>query len=354
MLDVILIGQGIAGSVLAWEFIQANQKILVIDEFDESSSSNIAAGITNPVTGRRLVKTWMADELLATSDETYRNMEQTFQAKFYFNLPILRLFDSAKAQNDWSTRAAQPEYLPYLNNDQTIQLDFTKINNPWGAFEINGGRHLQVSKMILAMRQFLLQQNALLSEHFSISDLRIDPESVTYKSIKAKQIVFCEGAAAAQNPFFTHLPFNLAKGECLQIKADDLTLQQMIKQDVFLLPQEQANEYFIGSTNQPKFETVLPTAAGRQELEAGVSAILKTPYSVLKHQAAIRPTVADRRPFVGFLANNPRVGIFNGLGTKGVSLAPYFAKQFVAHILEQKSLLKEVDIKRFLASSPPK
>lgn len=353
MLDAIIVGQGIAGSVLAWELLQANQNILVIDEFDESSSSNIAAGITNPVTGRRLVKTWMADELLTTSDFTYRKMEETFQVKFYFDLPILRVFDSVKSQNDWSARAAQQEYLPYLKNDQPIYLDAEKINNDFGTFEISGGRHLNVAKMMAAMRQFLKDKKSLLEERFSMTELKAESSSVSYKSIQAKRIVFCEGAAAAQNPLFAHLPFNLAKGECLQIKVNGLDFKQMIKHDVFLLPQEEDDVYYVGSTNHPKFETSLPTTAGLQELVAGLKGVLQLPYTILKHQAAIRPTVADRRPFVGFLHNKPRIGIFNGLGTKGVSLAPFFAQQLVQHMVEQKSLMKEVDINRFLASSPP-
>ena len=85
----------------------------------------------------------------------------------------------------------------------------------------------------------------------------------------------------------------------------------------------------------------------------GLKGFLQLPYTILKHQAAIRPTVADRRPFVGFLHNKAHIGIFNGLGTKGVSLAPFFAQQLVQHMVEQKSLMKEVDINRFLASSPP-
>jgi len=353
MLDAIIVGQGIAGSVLAWKMMQANQKILVIDEFDESSSSNIAAGITNPVTGRRLVKTWMADELLATSDETYRGMEDVLGAKFYFDLPIVRVFDTAKAQNDWSARAAQADYLPYLQNDKPVFLAASQIKNEWGAFEISGGRHLHVAKMMAAMRHYLTTNQAILSEKFLTDELRTHSDFVSYKTYRAQRIVFCEGAAAAQNPYFRHLPFNLAKGECVHIKVNDFLIQQMVKRDVFLLPMEQSSEYYVGSTNHPKYDSVLPTEAGLQELMAGVDSILNLPYSVVRHRAAIRPTVADRRPFVGFLQEHPLVGIFNGLGTKGVSLAPFFAAQLVAHLTKQKSLMKEVDINRFLASSPP-
>jgi hypothetical protein len=41
------------------------------------------------------------------------------------------------------------------------------------------------------------------------------------------------------------------------------------------------------------------------------------------------------------------IGIFNGMGTKGCSLAPYFAEQMTEHILHQTPIDKEASIDRF-------
>ena len=74
---------------------------------------------------------------------------------------------------------------------------------------------------------------------------------------------------------------------------------------------------------------------------------LKVPFKVVDHRASLRPANLERRPFVGFHPLYPQIGIFNGMGTKGCSLAPYFAKQLVDHIQKGTTLLPEADVKRF-------
>src|SRR5215216_4051699 len=69
--DYIIIGQGICGTFLSWNLLKAGKKILVIDESQQFSSSKVASGIINPVTGRRVVTTWMIDKLLPFAWNAY-------------------------------------------------------------------------------------------------------------------------------------------------------------------------------------------------------------------------------------------------------------------------------------------
>src|SRR5689334_15816750 len=112
--------------MLSWFLLKENQNVLVVDNYNPSSASNIAGGITNPITGRRLVKTWLADEIIPFAETTYREFENLFDEKLLFNLPIIKLFDSVKNQNDWSARCASDEYLSYLKNNQIVYLDKEK------------------------------------------------------------------------------------------------------------------------------------------------------------------------------------------------------------------------------------
>ena len=57
--------------------------------------------------------------------------------------------------------------------------------------------------------------------------------------------------------------------------------------------------------------------------------------------------MVDRRPVIGCHPEEDRVAIFNGLGTKGVSLAPYFSDLFAQHLVENRQLCSEVDVRRF-------
>ena len=75
---------------------------------------------------------------------------------------------------------------------------------------------------------------------------------------------------------------------------------------------------------------------------------LKVPFTILDHLAALRPAVAvERRPFVGLHPTNDKIGILNGMGTKGCSLAPFFAKQLVDHLLYNEPIMADADLQRF-------
>ena len=89
------------------------------------------------------------------------------------------------------------------------------------------------------------------------------------------------------------------------------------------------------------------TEKGKTELVDKLKKVLKIPFEIVNHQAGIRPTVNDRRPLIGLHPKHPTLAIFNGLGTKGVMLAPYFAQQFYSFLEENNVLEQEVDIKRF-------
>lgn len=61
--DYLIVGQGIAGTLLTHFLLKKNKKFLVADLYNPNSASSVAAGLFNPVTGRRLVKTWKADSI---------------------------------------------------------------------------------------------------------------------------------------------------------------------------------------------------------------------------------------------------------------------------------------------------
>lgn len=290
----------------------------------------------------------MADDIIPYAADTYRSFEKLFDDQFYYSTPILRLFDSVKAQNDWSVRCNSPEYSAYVNNSNVIHLDKQKIKNDFGAFEINGGSKLETGKFLDHYRNFLLSQNKLLNEQFEINELQISGGAINYRNIKARKIIFCEGAYAFQNPYFKFLPFQFAKGEALIIKIEDFYPDKIINGEVFLMPSDKANEYYVGATHDWTYDDEKPSIKGKQELEANLKSVITCPYEIIGQKAAIRPTVKDRRPFIGFHRDYTNVGIFNGMGTKGISLSPYFARHFADHLVKGGQLLKEVDIKRFL------
>jgi glycine/D-amino acid oxidase-like deaminating enzyme len=334
--------------MLAWHLHQAGKSLLVIDDATTISPSRITSGIINPVTGRRLVKTWLADELLPYAEKTYRELETTLNKKFYEPLRIVRLFDSVKAQNDWSVRAAVADYSPYLTNTSVIYLAEEKVNNPFGGFEINGAARLNTAVFLSAFRTFLKSNQQLVEDKFNYAELEVTDEYVSYKGAQAQHLIFCEGTLALQNPYFKNLPFQPAKGECLLVEIKDFPYHFMIKGNVTILPFYEKDVYYVGATHHPHFNHALPSENGKEELLQGLKHLLACPYKILDHWAALRPAVNGRRPLIGTHEQHKNVSIFNGMGTKGISLAPYFAHHFTQHLLHASPLLPEVDIKRFL------
>lgn len=332
--------------MLSWFLMQHGQSVLVIDKLNHSSATHVASGIVNPITGRRFVKSWLADNIIPFAEKTYRQLEAELNAHFYTSIPIVKMLDSPGAQNDWSVRTANPEYSRYLSNESVVWLDSSKVKNEFGGFEICGSR-LDTQMFLTLFRQRLIGINALVDEFFSFPDLEVTNERVTYKSCTASKIIFCEGAQAIYNPYFRFLPFQLAKGECLVVSIDNFYPDRIINGEVFIMPLGADNLYYVGATHEWHFDNDLPSNKGRDELEGNLRSLIKADFSVIEHKAAVRPTVKDRRPFIGFHPDFSNIGIFNGMGTKGISLSPYLAKHFCMHLLQQMPLLKEVDIQRF-------
>lgn len=345
--DYIVVGQGIAGSLLSWFLLQAGKTVLVVDAYDANSASRIAGGLVNPITGRKFVKTWLADELLPLATSTYKNIEQELGDSFYKSIPIVHVFDSIKQQNDWSVRCATAEYKTYLAKETILRFDSSKVKNELGAFEIGGAYKLDTIKFLNLYRSHLKNKGALLEEQFDYAALKVS-EYIHYKEYTAGKIIFCEGIAGKENPYFNTLPFTPAKGECLHVVIEDFYNDKVLKDEVAIMPIAD-NSYYIGATHEQYFTTTDSTEKGKAELEEKLGRILSSPYQITAHLSAVRPATKHRRPFVGMHPQHGNVGILNGLGTKGVSLAPYFAQQLVRHLLYGAAISAEVDIAKHLS-----
>lgn len=323
--DYIIVGQGIAGTMLAHFLTQTGNKIFVIDDFNSSSSSNVAAGIIHPITGRRLVKTGLYDEAFPIAVETYLQLEKEFKKDFFYRIPIIEIFSSVKNKNDWELKSAESGFEKLTG--KILGPSFNPaINAPFGAIEVLGGGCLKLKELVQAFRTSLLQKNLLLNEKMDFVELSADEKGIRYRDITARKIIFCEGFHAQQNPFFKSLPFQPSKGEVLIVKCKALSETEIINKSIYILPL--GNRLFkIGSTFDWNNLNDVPTLSAREKLMKEFSSVAKSDFEVVDHFAAVRPTVKDRKPFVQTHPSNKNIAILNGLGTKGVLLAPYLAKK---------------------------
>jgi glycine oxidase len=375
--DYIIVGQGIAGSILAYFLRENGQKVVIIDQYTEGSpsSSKIAAGVINPITGRRFVKSWRIDELLPSAKQTYQELEILLNIPIWHDRRIVRTLSNAEEENNFLLRKTYPDYQHYCGETTDLSQQSAgnrsivaqPFFNKFYAFaETLNGAQVNLPLLVDQLRLYFIENQAFITDVFSLEDLTIGENFVRYKNIKAKKIIFADGAAGAANPFFSWLPFNLDKGELLLVRIPELNLRAIFKHKISIVPlhdlknavytegslsnQENLsfeNLYWVGATNAWNFDSILPTESNKQLILNELREILNCPFEVVAHQAAVRPTVRDRRPFIGLHPKFPSLGIFNGFGTKGASLVPFFAEHFVDSLLKNVPLEKEVDIRRF-------
>lgn len=346
--DVLIVGQGLAGTLLA-HFLQKNgQSVHLIDDDYVRSASKVAAGIINPVTGRRFVKSWYIDHLRPFAETTYRELEKQLSIEIYHPQKVLRALSNQREENDWQVRAYDPEYQAYIHVNEPVDIGrYANYIQPAFAYgEVHNGAQVEIGKLIRAYRNSLEQEQKITTDSFDHSLLKIQEQVLEYKHITAKKLVFCEGAKAKANPYFSELPYEGNKGEALIVNIPKAGFEKILKQGIFIVPLANGH-YWIGSTSNNHHTDDLPTETGRTQLLNKLTEILHVDFEVVAHRSAIRPTIKDRRPLLGRHPEHPRLYIFNGLGTKGTSLGPYWAAQLVKVLSDEQKTHPAVDIDRF-------
>jgi glycine oxidase len=345
MHDHIIVGQGIAGTVLALAMLKRGKKIVVIDDDHASRTSLVAAGLVNPVVFKRLSETWKAGELIPEARRFYKEAEKLLGKTFYHDRELLKVFTAEEEKEQWKKAAAGLEQ--YISAEIIPDYFTDIINNPLGCAEVKQGAYLDTMIFLAAAKEYFISKEVFRQEAFVVDALKVDKDKISYKDITARSIIFCEGHRTTGNPYFSWLPFALTKGEMITVRIKNYSAQKVVNKGIFLLPI--GNDLFkAGATYRWNDMNEIPTEDALAELRQKLEKILKVPYEIVDHAAGVRPTVRDRRPLIGLHPQHPAVGIFNGLGSKGVMIAPYFAQQLINHLEGRDSLDPEVDIRRFL------
>ncbi len=344
--DYIIFGQGIAGTVLAYTLLKNGKKVHIVDDNSISACSRVAAGNFNPIVFKRLVKSWMADELIPFADHFYRDCEQFLNQEFYWKKEIVKIFAEENERDFWLKRSSDQSVSNYLS--KTVEPEFFPeiIHNPLGATFVKGAANLFVSKYLADFRDYFINNNLISSEKFNYDDIILSTSGVSYKNIQARKLIFCEGYKIMDNPYFNWIPLKPAKGEVITVKIKDLLTDKIINKGVYMLPIGD-DLFIVGTTYDWNNLNDEPTEKARNEIAEKLSKVLKVPFEIIDQQAGVRPSVNDRRPVIGLHPEHKALGVFNGMGTKGVMLSPYFSEHFYLHLEKAEGLDKEVNINRF-------
>jgi glycine oxidase len=327
--------------------LEAGCSVHVIDNQHAKSSSLVGAGIINPVTGRRYVKSWRIEELIPLAIETYRKLEEELGIKFFHERNIIRSLFNGGEENDWLARTSDEAYQKYMLSEADVSSIEGKTAKIFSYGEVTGSYQTEMNKLVKSYREKLLSEERLTTEEFDFDKLELSENGVQYGALKADKIIFCDGVGGEENPYWSYLPWNGAKGEVIIARIPNADFTKIFKYRIFIVPLPEKDLYWIGSKYDWTFESGEPTEEGKNHLKDRLSDALTIPFEIVEHKAAVRPTVKDRRPFLGIHADFPQVGIFNGLGTKGASLGPFFAAQMVDFLIGKGAIESEADISRF-------
>lgn len=326
-MKILIIGQGIAGTLLAWNLRKKGARPTLVDGNLPGGSSIAAAGIINPVTGKRFAKSWRFDEFYPVAQASYRALEQELGIQIWEDRPTLRLLGTVEEANDWSLRCAQEDYQTILSDDATAD-DWAPTLKP--GFRYGLIRHSARANMPLMVQTY--REAAIREGFFESAQVEYAETETLLKAYD--RIVFCEGWRGAQNPYFPEAKFRVSKGEALKLRfiGDFPPPTRMLKKNVLVAPLGEGI-FWAGSTYRWTFEDTLPNAEGRDYLMGFLREMFAVPFEIVDQVSGVRPTMIDRRPMVQQSALNPKVFTINGLGTKGALLAPFFARELSEKIM---------------------
>ena len=342
---ILIVGQGIAGTMLSWFFHKNEIDFAVIDDQSTKSPSQTSAGLINPVTGRRVVTVWLDDTILPFAEKAYIELGQFLNIEAISKTSIVDFFPNPFMQESFRKKISQDA--PYISLIDEKNYLKELFNYEFEVGAIDPAYIVHLYNIIPAWQKYLAATNRFIPDTFDFSKLKASSDKIIYNGIEADKIIFCDGVQGQNNPYFSKLPFALNKGEALIIEAHEIPSDRIYKKSMALVPFKEKGIFWVGSNYIWDFEDDQPTEAFRASTEQNLKSWLNVPFKIIDHKASVRPATIERRPFVGFHPLHKNVGILNGLGTKGCSLAPYFANQLTEHIVHNSPIENDADVNRF-------
>lgn len=340
---IIIVGAGIAGLSITKRLEEENIPYLIIDS-GENHSSKIAAGIINPVVFRRMALSWRIHDFLPEAKDFYKQLEKQFESNFFHKISIRRAFAHQQEVDLWEKKLTDPLYDNFLKPISEEDLKNQTIHHSCGTGVVKESYWIDTKLLLEKWQSNLKSEGKLTKEKFDYT--HIDFENCLYKDIAFDKIIFCEGYQGLQNPYFSYLPLQATKGELLTVKNDFMPENESYNYKCFVLPM--GNKTFkVGATYTWNTPNVDLTEEAKTTLETHFKNLISSPYTVLKHEAGVRPTVLDRRPLLGVHPKHENLFIYNGLGAKGYLITPKLSQEFVGYIKGELELDKEVDIRRY-------
>lgn len=344
MNDVIIVGSGIAACSLAWELHAQNKSFVIITD-GAKGSSDVAAGVYNPMVLKRFTPVWNAQEQLSQLNVLYEYITSHTGVDYRHPITVARRMHDDKEAATWVKKSKRVDLMAFMNPDLVeIPVDGVESNTGYGL--VNGTGWVDAGALMKDTLAYFDKSDSVFIDSFDFDALAVHEDIIEYKNLKASNIIFSEGYRMLDNPYFKNLPLQGNKGEVLIVKIPGFKLDYIIKSSVFLMPYKE-DLFWVGATYDRDDLEDTATSKGLEFLTSRLERFLKLPYQIIDHKHGIRPTTIDRRPFVGHHLDHHNLWIFNGMGSRAVLIAPWAAQELCNRIYNETPLNKEMNISRF-------
>lgn len=341
---ILIVGAGIAGCSVALTAYWRDYDIWIADPNPEKSTSQVAAGLFNPITGRQFALTYLANEIFDFIPNFYFSAEKLLNSKLYFEGSLFRPFPDIETQIRFEKRKEDNDIKPFISEQSAPFPTWYNNLNKEGIWLAKGG-WLDTPLFINSILENF--KNKIIKTTFELEEAKPKNNLWHWQNHTFDKIILCKGVAESITTIGSKLPFNPVKGEILTVELPKSNNSEMaIAANNYLIPVRD-NIWKIGATYSWDLSDPNPTEKGKEELLKSLTKFTNEKILILNHQAGIRPAMKGRRPVVGWLKDFPNIGILNGLGSKGISMAPYLAKCLFDNIETGYPLPIETDIARF-------
>ncbi len=337
--DILIVGGGVAGLLLAWKLGKARVRVL---QGRFPPASVVAAGVLNPVTGRRLARVPDFEAFFDEAAATYTGIPA--RTETFRKTKIRRYFLNQKEADGFEERKDAKEFRNYLAHRLPPGKSTLPIADPLGSFEIAGAAVVDLQPVFEAIHARL--NGRIREEDADWDSLECREDRFRLNGISARILVCCEGASVIRNPLFRWLPFRPVAGETLTVRMDGVPdFPEVVQHGKWVLSLGDGR-FRIGSTyekidlggeglrarNELKVPRKSPEA--RAALLEAIREIFPEAANleVLDQRAGIRPASRDRIPYLGPHPELPNAFVCNGLGSKGTLYAPLLCETLANHL----------------------
>lgn len=320
-----IVGQGLAGTCLAWQLWQRQAPFIIVDR-ENGGSSRVAAGLINPVTGKNYQPSKGIETFLPQALDFYQQVESSLDTRIWHPQPILRLAATEKEWGKMQEKSALPEVARWLSREPFA------VDGWFGAIELHGGGRLDTRTFLDQSREFFKGHDRYAKAHLTTDQA-------------PPQTIWCEGALGLLDNRFG--PHRCAKGEIITVQASTWDSHHIrIGAGGWLVPIG-GDCFKVGATYEWDMLDETPTEEGLDQLRGIACNLAGDDFELIDHEAGIRPILRRSDPLIGPIGNAQ--WMFNALGSKGSLYAPAIAGQLANWLINGTDPDPYYDLRQFSA-----